>query len=161
MGKYAPHFIVLVSVLLSISACQSTPQMRPISNVDERLQAIIPIHNFNGYDPYPVAESARIESYVNFGAGDGLLRFSIGCGVFATPFAISEDSRLLLPNETKIIEPDFIKLSCDAADVRRSLELADFFRARPYIGYEDGHFVTLRKNKQVLQLNSVAYVLSN
>ena len=143
-----------------ISACQTAGTSMPVSQGDERLQARWPIHNLNGYDPYPIAASARIDAFVDFGRGDGLLRFSLGCGVFSMPYEITQNSRLSLPDGAETIRPDQSALNCDAEVARRNLELVELMEGKPRIAFEDSFMFTLRSGRTVLELNSVEFVLS-
>ena len=153
-----PYFLAMVTL---VAACQTAPQERRLYDGEAYIHARWPIHSFQNYDPYPSAESAVIDAFVDFGGRDGLMRFSLGCGTFAMPFEITETARLTRPGDTSIIAPDLDKQACSDRLKTLSLELAQFMGSEPSIGYEADHMLTLRTEETVLELNSVEYVLAN
>ncbi len=144
-----------------VTACQSVPQDRQLYSGEAFIHALWPVHAFNNYDPYPKADSAVIDAFVDFGGRDGLMRFSLGCGTFSMPFEITEDARLTLPGGASVVSPDLAKQTCSNKLKRRSRDLASFLESEPTIGFEAEHMLTLRSGDDVLELNSVEYVLSN
>ena len=156
-------FNILAALLFCVllSSCNSVPKERQLYNGEDYLYGRWAIHSFNGFDPYPAASSAAIDAFVDFGLGDGLMRFSIGCGVFSTPYQVNDEARIEFPKETTLVLPDTSKLMCADNVKQLNDKLLVFMQSSPSVGLEPGYMLTLRSGRDALQLNSVEFVLSN
>lgn len=153
--------LMSVCAMTALASCHSSPKDRQLYAGEEYLFGRWAIHKFNNHDPYPAAESAKIDAFVDFGRGDRLLRFSMGCGVFSTLYDVSADSRIVLPPGTRVVAPDQEVLNCEPDSERLSAELVEFMQSSPSVGLEPVYMPTLRSGNDVLRLNSVVFVLSN
>ena len=149
---------VLLGAFLVFSACQSAPEI-PMS-ADERnaLQAKYPIAKFQEFEPYSDGRQT-IDAYVDI-SRDGLLRTSLGCAVWAVPYALNSDRTLVLTGD--FVEPDYSRHTCSDGTEKREKELATFLSALPKIGrWHDDGTLTISGSGERLVVASVDYVLKN
>ena len=149
----------VAAVLASISACQSVDTGRVPHGYWELAYGRWPIENFDNYDPYPRGYEGGISAYVDFGQADGLLRYSLGCGVSAFPYQTYKDASLRIDDGIRVLEPEREALGCDPELISAEKQFSHFMQSNPVMGkFNDGK-LPLRSEGKALILSSVEGVL--
>ncbi len=159
MSRAALSCGAVVAVLASICACQTVDTGRVPHGYWKLAHSRWPIESFDSYDPYPAGYEGQISAYVDFGQGDGLLRYSLGCGVSAVPYQTYKDGSLRIESGIQVLEPEREGLGCDPELISVEKQFSDFMQSNPVMGgFADGG-LPLRAKGKTLILGSVEGVL--